>query len=194
MFSIWVLMYIVPLTILWISSIWFQQKDYILITSVSMGAFVVTRMITTFIDGERYMFDLSNDLAVVVILLYYLKNNLVVRALTVSYALMTLISYLPYANNLVNNEWRYLSLEIIGKIQLVIITWGMIHGFLSRTRNTLKHADYGFRSLSISDCGQPTRFVETWEHGNYQKIPIFIKKNGKKIVCYVDTTPYRSPV
>ena len=128
MTELWVMIYYIPLLVLFVYSLALRDNKYIVITTVSVIAFCITRMITEFVDGERYMFDFSNDVFVCVTFLWFIRKSKVAQWLIVTYAMMGLFSYIPYAAEILTNNERAITIEIIGKIQLLIILVGLIHG------------------------------------------------------------------
>ena len=57
----YVIAYYLPLLLLWSFAIVGRDKDYKFITSVSVIAFIATRLITSLPEGERIMLDFAND-------------------------------------------------------------------------------------------------------------------------------------
>lgn len=129
----YVMAYYIPLFMLWLYALWTKDKDYTLITNISVIAFVVTRIITFLPEGDqRIMFDFVNDLAVCAILIYFhkkgnLKNNRIVPYLILTYTAM-MSGYLLYIIDVVTNSGKTYILEVISVVQLLLILAGMIHG------------------------------------------------------------------
>lgn len=137
MTELWVMIYYIPLMLLFAASVVLRDKDCIIITFVSLVAFAVTRLITETVTGERYMYDFANDLFVCVTFLWFIRGNKIARWLIITYTLMALLSYIPYAADLLSNRGRAISLEILSTLQLIIIFGGLIYG--TRNRRLAEH-------------------------------------------------------
>lgn len=131
----YVMAYYIPLFLLWSFAIAARDKDYTFITSISIIAFIATRLITFLPEGDRIMLDFANDLVVCAVLIYLpkrktgkiLKTNKIIPYLVITYIAM-MISYIFYIAEAVTNTSKTYMLEAISVIQLLLIFGGLIYG------------------------------------------------------------------
>jgi len=134
--------YYIPLFLLCLLSVAVRDKDFTLITCLSVVAFGATRAITLWPEGERAMLDFSNDLTVCIILIYFrriyrgpiLKNNKIVPFLISTYMAM-IASYAIYLSGAITHTQMRYMLEAISAVQLLLIFGGIINGRRKLFRN-----------------------------------------------------------
>jgi len=132
MISFWSALYLVPLLIAFYLSFKLDNKECKIITSVALVAYVFTRLTTEFVMGDRYFFDLANDIFVVALIVRLLGLTPIVILLIITYMAMTYFAYIPYSEGIFNKHSSQIILEVIGKIQLLIIFGGLYHGHFIR--------------------------------------------------------------
>jgi len=71
----YVQMYYIPLFALCLLAVAVRDRDYTFITCLSVVAFVATRLVTFLPEGDRLMFDFSNDLVVCATLIFFMKRR-----------------------------------------------------------------------------------------------------------------------
>lgn len=176
-----------------VSSVLCNLKDFKKISSILLVAFLGTRLITEFVTGDRFMFDMANDLVATILLLIFVRNSFAARGIILLYALMTACAYIPSTLGYLSIHTHHIIVDVFAFIQIFILFGGIINGYFSRSRHTLKHSAYGIRSRSLHNCSKSAGPLEKTSR-DPKKIPIVIKKNGKMVTYYIDTTPYRSQV
>lgn len=128
MISIWSAIYIIPLAAIWGISIGKQNKDYIIITSASMVAYFFTRVISEKVTGDRYFYDLANDFFVIAVMLGFIGvKRPIVILLMATYASIIFFAYIPYSEGLIVVKDSFIIVEVIGKIQLILLIIGIYH-------------------------------------------------------------------
>ncbi len=144
MLSLGTLVYGIPVLLATLYAIHKREKHPIILGSVLFSAFILTRTITNSGVDPRYMLDMVNDLAVMVVLLFWLgKDNLLVRALAISYALMTFGGYIPLAMGEMGQTTSDIVLEVLGVLHILIIIGGAKYGPNIRAFAALRQRDTG---------------------------------------------------
>jgi len=98
-------------------------------SSILLLAFLGTRLITEFVTGSRFMFDMSNDLVAVILLLIFVKDSLVARGVIAMYAFMTIFAYIPSTIGYMPIHTHHIIVDALAFIQLIILFGGIIHGY-----------------------------------------------------------------
>lgn len=142
MFSIGIYIYGIPLLLASFYAIYKKERCPTIVSAVLLAAFILTRTITMAETDPRYMLDMLNDLAVMVILLFWLgKNNLLVRCLAVSYAVMTFGGYIPLAMETMTQKTSDIVLEALGILHIIVIIGGAKYGPRIRIFEQLRNRD-----------------------------------------------------
>lgn len=128
-----ILVYFIPLVLAALYALYKSCKETTIIVFVLILSFFGTRIISGNVDGSPYMWDMLNDLSVMVILLFWLgKDNILVKMLAATYGAMTLGCYIPLAFGLVSQNTAYIILEVIGLFHILIVVGGSTDGYTDR--------------------------------------------------------------
>jgi hypothetical protein len=165
----WSLLYLVLLVMAFIPSIFLKDKTYLLISSVLLLGFALTRVITEFTTGPRFMFDMSNDLFIVVLLLVFTKKSLVSRGIIACYALMTLFGYIPSIMGYISIHTNHIFVDIFAFIQIVILFWGINNGYRkSKSINSRVDVNpYVFGGGGVVHNLRPNRLDKEFKSGTH---------------------------
>ena len=110
-------------------SIAFRNKVSFRVSSILLIAFSGTRVISEFVDGDRFMFDMSNDLVASLLLLYFVRESIVARAVILFYALMTTFAYIPSTLGYMPIHLHHILVDILAFIQIFFVFGGIIYGY-----------------------------------------------------------------
>jgi len=103
-------------------------------SSILLFAFLGTRLITEFASGPRFLFDMSNDLVAVILLLIFVKDSLVARGIITMYAFMTTFAYIPSTLGYMPIHMHHIIVDALAFIQIFILFGGIIHGYRNYNR------------------------------------------------------------
>lgn len=170
--SPWSWIYLFGIVLALSISLGLRQKTYVKISSIILLAFCGTRLITEFAEGNRFMYDMSNDLAAVVLLLIFTKESMVAKTIILLYALMTAFAYIPSTITGLILHTHFVIIDILAYIQIFFIYGGMAHGFWTR-RPLNANIDrkynmaYVSRSDIVNSSSKPKRNNEPFRSGTH---------------------------
>lgn len=157
-------------------------QNYTKISSILLVAFLGTRLITEFVSAPRFMFDMSNDLAAVVLLVIFVKHSLVARGVMAMYAFMTTFAYIPSTLGYMPIHLHHIIVDMLAFVQIFILFGGIIHGY----RNSNRQSDrmgvlaHGGGNSGVIHNSRPDRPSSP---GNAQNSDVS-KEDGKKVATY----------
>jgi hypothetical protein len=142
--SIYSWIYAALLTVILIIALIKFDPDYTTITSILIFAFVITRLITYYNPESRIYFDFANDILACLLLIYFVKENNLAKAVIGFYIVMWMVVYYPTAFEITERRYYEISIDILAYLQAIVVILG---GYSNGTRiNT----DLQYDNYSIS--------------------------------------------
>lgn len=128
----YVMIYYIPLLSFWLWSLIFGDRKPIIITTLSVVAWLITRLIDHFVTGGHELFDFANDLIICAILVTLFGKDSFVRYLVFTYTLM-MITHSLHLAEYIPADYRNYTIEGISFLQLLLILGVTANGTGTRT-------------------------------------------------------------
>ena len=151
-----------------------KNKDCGIISFILLVAFIGTRIITETVSS-RFMFDMSNDLFAVVLLLFFVRHSLIARAVIFCYALITAFAYIPSTLGYMPIQVHHKLVDLLAFIQIFIILGGVVNGYRisrlpNRKTNRIQHLSNVSRSDTFNSDNKSKRDNKRFLAGDYSHL------------------------
>lgn len=142
----WTYLYAAVIGSLFLWSLILRNNKAIVISGVFIFALILTRVIASYVDGDRYLFILSNDIVAIVLIMWKYNKDKYAQAVVCLYGLMALFAYLPYHLGFFSQEFQYGILDFLAYGQVLTVIGG-IRNDRRVVHNRAYNAGYNYYSL-----------------------------------------------